>query len=726
MNSGEKLNNHQENREQKSREENIRLIEQMPVMLILAEMGIAARDMYNGNMDDDTVNDLRIQLEERLANPPAPAEDTPVSTPEQASTGTPAKEEGPVIVPPTAPEGVGSAEGEPVPEGDTPEPETANDDDEPVEPVIASADTPEDPAAKPEKKKNIFMRNRRIGAAVLVVLTTATLIAGQLGMFQKNYADANEVPTAPPYNEQIQEEVSYEFEDFESTDYRNLFLNAEGDGYNEDKQSYRYNEATGQWEQESNWQYDISPRVLDDFKLDWEAGNHEDAELGARATINNQLVREPEFLAIVANQLSDEQKAELGLDGITTVKGMEAALENEATLAQAEAGIKAILENSATGEFTTFTGNATNYYLRSNNEANIQNDSGNIEAARTATRYYNNVDVFIIHVNTGKDAGHDIIFDIDCLNVVVPVEEGTPEEDVEPGTPIITIEITEDNPDTGNETGTETGEETGDETGDETGNETGDETGDETGSETGDETGDETGNETGSETGSETGNETGDETGNETGTETGNETGDETGNETGTETGVETGNENALEEKDPQQIEDNMQTGDESTNTVTPLPAGPETDRPDTSETEYNPDTNQFEDVDAEPERPAEDITSEDGSGDTVAEIIDNADQTHAEDVNLTPEDQQAADAQAEANANEITDTPELSTEEAGDWFNNQFGTPAAAEPQATQATTSNEVVTDTAQTAEPAASSETVTTVEPAAASDETATPRP
>ncbi|MFV0485145.1 MAG: hypothetical protein ACK5MU_02890 [Candidatus Saccharimonadales bacterium] len=666
MNSGERLNNNQETRE-KSREENIKLIEDMPAIPLLIEMGIAAIDIYNGNMDDDTINDLRARLEDRLANP-APVAETPAETPAEdtaetgsetaepedgtAETGTPAEEEGPEIVPPVVPAGMatgeetgtegGDEEETPAEGGEDTGEETGEDDPESgdgetpeegesTEGETDPEETPEQPVANPEKKKSFWTRNRRIGAAVLAVITTVTVLAGSIGMMRNNNAAATETPTAA--YEQMEEENSYEFEAFDGTDYRDLFLNADGTGYNEDKQSSRYNSETGQWELESSWKYDISPRVLDELKLDWESGKQEDAELGARATINNQLMREPEFLAIVVNQLSDEQKTELGLDGITTVKGMESALENEDTLAKVESAVKDMLENRAEGEFTTFTGYATNYYLRSNNEANIQNDSSNIEAARTATRYYDNVDVFIINIE-----GQDVIFDIDCLNVVIPVEPGTPEEEVEPGTPIITVEIDDPDPDTGNETGTETG----------------------------DETGDETGSETGEETGSETGNETGDETGNETG----NETGDETGNETGTETG----NEGGLDPKDPGQIEDNMQTGDESTNTVTPLPAGEETDRPDTGGSEYNPDTNQFEDTDAEPERPAEDIVSEDGSGDSVAEIIDNADQTHAEDENLSQEDQQAAEAQQEANDTEITDTPEMSNDEAADWFNSQFG----------------------------------------------------
>ena len=697
MNPGERLNNNQDNQEsaeRKTREENINLIWHMPVISILVEMGISGNDIKY-KMNENEIDDLRVRLEERLAEKAtqaeaeARAEQNPderkveaVTEPSEESTveeqsEAQAEEEGPAIVPPVAPAGVATGEetgvdgeeasveedpdeileGEGSEEaGESSSEEADSTEENPADVEADQAETPTDAQdAKPEKKRSNSALKKRIGAAVLTVITATGIIMGSLGMFQKNDAGANKVPTIPPAYEQMQEEVSYEFEAFDGTDYRGLFLNEEGNGYNEEKQSLRYDANLDEWVEETSWKYDISPRVLDEQKLDWEAGDHETSELSARHTIFNQLVREPEFLAIVANQFGDEDKERLGLDGITTVQGMETALENPEVLAKAESALAQIFEHDATGEFTTFTGYATNYYLRSNNESNIQNDSGNIEAARTATRHYSNVDVFIIHMTDGSD----VIFDIDCLNVVIPVEEGTPDEEVEPGTPIITIEIDEPTPETGSETGTETGEETGDETG----NETGDETGNETGDETGNETGDETGNETGDETGNETGNETGDETGNETGTET------------GTETGNETGNEGGLDPKDPEQIEDNMRPGDETTNDIDQQPAGEETDRPDTESTEYNEETNQFEDTDTEPERPAEDIQSEDGSGDTVAEVIDNADQEHADDTNLTEEDQQASEDQTAANEGDLTGTtPEMTDEQAADWFNSQFG----------------------------------------------------
>lgn len=718
MNSGEKLNN-QETKEADARKQEIWAIEELPSISLLLEMGISFNDI--DEMDLDTLKDLRSKLENELAKQSKKDSPAETITPTQEGTsekeGTPAAEEGPEIAPPVAP--VNPAETK---------------DDEP-----AANSNPADTAAnladtintnnKSEKKKGFFTLNRKIGAAVLAISMAAITIGSQFGLFQSpQNAGATDGEKPAITMGQNEQEASSEFEIFDGTDYRNYFLNAEGNGYNEAKQSYRINPATGEQEpEETSWKYDISPRVLDDYKAMWEAGDHDQAELDARTEIFNQLTREPEFLAIVANRLDAEGKTELGLGGIDTVKGMEQALTNADTLAKAEAGMKALQEHEATsGEFTTFTGYATNYYMRSNNEANIQNDSKNIEAARTATRYYDNVDVFIMTMPDGSK----IIFDIDCLNVVIPVEEGTPEEEVEPGTPIIEQD-TPDDDGTGEETGTETGTETGDETGNETG--------------------DETGSETGNETGNETGSETGTETGNETGTETGAETGVETGTETGTETGVETGTEDGgLTPKDPAQIEENMQTGDESTNTVTPLPAGEETSRPDQTST-YNPDTNKFEDPNdpASSETPADSIISQDGSGSTVGEIIESADQTHATDVNLAPEDQADADAQQAANESEITDSPTLTTEESGNRFDSEFGDADSSEPAppdtfsataatveaaptAAATTTAAAESTDTATTAaestgtaaESTATTDSTITAEPAAAGDVTGRP--
>ncbi|MDR3297770.1 MAG: hypothetical protein LBT19_00080 [Candidatus Nomurabacteria bacterium] len=601
----ENLNNTESQEREHAHEENLKFIEDSPAIPLLLKMNIAPIDIYS--MDENTLNDLRKRLEDQLTNPTtneASSNDNGETPPANDTAGN--SDEGPALIPPIP---IATSESEKPPESEAGDKTNEEATGETPEPATEQTDN------KPEKKK-FWTRNKRIGAAVLAVIASVGIIAGTAVLLKSNEAGATE---NPPGYEQMDTENSHEFKIFEGTDYRDLFLNSEGDDYNEAKQGYLLNPNTGQWEQEASWKYDISPRVLDDLKI-------ENDELGARATILNQLSREPEFLAIVANRLGAEDKARLGLDGISTVAGMESALENEDTLNHAELEMKDLFENNAIGEFTTFTGNATNYYMRAINESNIQNDASSIEAARTATRYYDSVDVFIIHMADGSD----IIFDIDCLNVIVPVEPGTPEDEVEPGTPIITEE-TPENPDTGAETGTETGAETGNESG----------------------TGDESGG-TGTETGTETGNENG----------TGIETGTETGNEGGTE----------LTPKNPQDIEDNMQVGDESNNFVTPLPAGEETERPDTSTDTYNPETNKFEDSNSEVERPAETIVSEDGSGSTVAEIIDQADQTHAEDVNLSAEDQAASEAQQEANESEITNTPELSNEEAGDWFEREFG----------------------------------------------------
>ncbi|MDO4220448.1 MAG: hypothetical protein Q4D22_04455, partial [Candidatus Saccharibacteria bacterium] len=135
-----------------------------------------------------------------------------------------------------------------------------------------------------------------------------------------------------------------------------------------------------------------------------------------------------------------------------------------------------------------------------------------------------------------------------------------------------------------------------------------------------------------------------------------------------------------LEEKDPEQIEENMGVDDdESTNDLTQEEAGEQTDRPDTpadgSEGAYNPDTQTFGDTTPEAGTGDNDndgvvdpvqeqvgaqdtsLESGDGSGNTVQEVVEQADTSTTTDggervsdqENRTEEDQHEQTQRQEA-----------------------------------------------------------------------------
>ena len=214
------------------------------------------------------------------------------------------------------------------------------------------------------------------------------------------------------------------FEVYQGNDYvEGGFLERNGGGF-------QYNSAK-QGEGELNdvdWQYDVTTRSLD------EAKETNDEEAG-RAVVFGKMARMQEMMAMGASRLGDEYLNRLGLSGLHgQVKAIEDKLNDGSGIVdRAEIGMQDLMENHATGEFTTYTGNATTYYMRAVDEGNIRNEEGNIEAARTSTRYYENVEVFMITF----DDGSVMIFDMDCMNLIVPVAPGTPEQNVEPGVPVI-------------------------------------------------------------------------------------------------------------------------------------------------------------------------------------------------------------------------------------------------------------------------------------------------
>ena len=282
--------------------------------------------------------------------------------------------------------------------------------------------------AEAKEKKEASEKKKKFGRRVIAAALAMSILVGA-GMFVAKQSKEN-VPTPNPTQvEQVQE--SAEFEIFDGSDYRDIFLDHNGTDYNSEKSG----------------KYDMAPSsVLAEAKA-----NHD--EKAAREAIFDVAVRQPEVLAMIVSQFGEGAKAQLGIGEYDSVKDLEDALGSDLDLqSRVEYGFKNMMEG-ATLEFTTFSGNAVNHYMRMKNGGEVENNADAIELVRTGVKYYDNVSV----VKTTFPDGTVLMQRDGCLQVLIidanKVDKNIPVMDIEEETPTpdkpTQENPTPENPDTG-------------------------------------------------------------------------------------------------------------------------------------------------------------------------------------------------------------------------------------------------------------------------------------